>query len=273
MPTTTADLFSIETLNTLVVEPVFQASAVLPYLRRINTTATTLYLPQVANGTAAWVPELTVIPDSGVDASELEVTPRKVAAIQAVSNEAIKDANAARIVGAALTDAISRAVDAAFVDGAAPNGPAGMPGVTGVSTVDADPATLDAYTDAISKVQIAGGTPTVIFVSPADWASLQKLRTVTDSNIPALTPVAGPSAAPRPTLFGLPVSVVAALNTGTAWVLDGTRTVTVQRTPATLETSDGPLFTSDGVMIRVTMRLEFASVYPPTACKINDVTP
>lgn len=272
MPTTTADLFSIDTLNSLVVEPCFARSSVLPHLRRVDTRATTLYLPTVSGGSAYWTKELVPITDAGVAADELPVTPKKVAAIQTVSNEARQDANAAIIVGQALTDAVAKTVDAAFVNGGGTDGPTGLPGVVGPSTVDADPATLNAYVDAIAAIQTAGGTPTVIFVSPADWAALQKLPANTGANVPALSPMTGANGEITRSLYGVPVSVVAALTAGTAWVLDGTRTVVVQRTPATLATSDGPLFTSDGYLVRVTMRLEFASCYAKTVCQVKKTT-
>jgi HK97 family phage major capsid protein len=269
MPTTTSDLFSVEAVRDLLVEPVFKNSAVLPFLRRIPTSATTLYLPTVGNGTAGWYSDLDPIAEAGVQAKELAITPKKCAAIQSASNETINDANAAGILGAALTDAVIRTVDAGFVNGAAPDGPAGLPGVTGVSTVTGDTKTLAVYLEAISEIQTAGGTPTVIFVAPSDWAALQALPSTVGSNVSALQPLAGPSAAAVPMLYGVAVSPVAALAAGTAWVVDGTRTCVIERTPATVAVNDGPLFASDGAMIRALMRLELAACYPLAVCKIS----
>jgi HK97 family phage major capsid protein len=201
----------------------------------------------------------------------LPVTPKKVAAIQAASNESVLDANAAQILGQALVDAVISTVDDAFVNGGGTNGPSGLPGVTGTSTAVGDTKTLGPYLSAISKIQSAGGSPSAIFVAPDDWAALQALPSTVNSNVPALTPLAGPAVAATPVLYGVPLSPVAALTPGTAWVVDGQRTVVVERMPASLATNDGPLFSSDGLMVRVVMRLEYASVYPLTVCKISAV--
>lgn len=265
---TTASLYSVQSITDLIVTPVFQKSAVLPFLKRIRTEASQLLLPQVGEGSAAWYPELTVINDAGATAKEIVVTPRKVAAYQIVSNESALDANSAEIIGEALVDAVVSAVDDAFVNGAAPDGPAGLPGVVGSSSVDGDPAQLASYIDAIAAIQAVGGVPSVIFISPQDWASISKLPANAGSNIPALAPTTGASAAPTPILYGLPVSVVSALAPGTSWVVDGSRTVVAERIPASVSTNEGPAFNADGLAVRCTMRLEFSSVYPKTVCKI-----
>jgi len=76
---TTSDLFSIETVNTLVVDPLYQTSAVLRSgLQRFATGASRVYLPVVSGGSAEWREELEDLGDAAVDAEELEVVPRKV---------------------------------------------------------------------------------------------------------------------------------------------------------------------------------------------------
>jgi HK97 family phage major capsid protein len=165
MPITTLDLFSIETINSLIVEPLFRTSRVLPFLRRVDTKATDVYLPQVTGGSAAWLQELEEFPDAGIDASELKVTPKKCGCIQIASHESVEDANAAEILGAAITDALAKETDRAFALGAGPKGPTGLPGLTGVSTVTGDTKTMGVYADAIGKIEQAGGSPSVIFAS------------------------------------------------------------------------------------------------------------
>lgn len=269
---TTQQLWSAETTRLLLVEPLFARSAVLPYLQRLTTDSTVLYLPRVVPGSAGWYAELSPIGASGVDASEMPVRPKKAATIETVSNESRYDAAAADVVGNALVDSLIAVVDDAFVNGAGvPEGPGGLPALTGTSSVDASPATFGAWADAITAISVAGGQATVLFVSPADWNALVKLPATSGGNVPALSPVVGPSGKPEAALFGVPVSVVPALAEGTGWAVDGTRTVVVERTPARVETNEGPAFASDGLMVRATVRLEFASVYSSTVCKVNDV--
>ena len=275
MPSITTDnLWSAETTKKLLVEPLFAKSSILPYLKRITTESTVVYLPRVTAGTAGWFAELTPITQSGVDASEVEIRPKKAAAIETVSNESRYDAAAAEIIGSALVDSLVTTVDSSFVNGAgSANGPGGLPALTGTSTVDGSPATFEAWADAIMEISVAGGQATTLFLSPADWNALVKVPATAGGNVPALTPVIGPSGKPEAALYGVPVSIVPSLAAGTGWAVDGGRTVVVDRTPAHVDTNEGPVFNVDGLMVRATIRIEFASVYEATVCKVNDVTP
>lgn len=270
---TTADLFSHETVKSLVVEPVFQNSVALNSgLRRIDTSATTLYLPVVSGGNADWYGEVQEIGDAGVNADEIPVTPKKVAALQVVSNESADDAGAAAVIGDALVGALSRAVDESFFAGAGPTGPAGLPGITGVTPVTGDPTTdLDAYVDGIAAVELGGGRAGGIYVSPATWQSLAKVKSDATSSVPLLSPQVT-QAATR-SLFGVPVHVSAYVAASTAWILDTSRVFVVQRTPASVETDDSAYFTSDALAIRAIMRLEFAAPVPAVVAKVAPAGP
>src|SRR5687767_15139607 len=125
MPVTTSELWTAESTRRLLVEPLFARSTVLPFLRRLKTSASIYYIPRVEAGTAAWTPELAPIPPSNVDASEVEVRPKKCAAIETISNESRYDAGAAEVVGQALVDSLVRTVDSAFALGGGANGPEG----------------------------------------------------------------------------------------------------------------------------------------------------
>jgi hypothetical protein len=109
------------------------------------------------------------------------------ARIQIASHESVEDANAAEILGSAITDALAKETDRAFALGAGPKGPTGLPGLTGVSTVTGDAKTMGVYADAIGKIEQAGGSPSVIFANPGDVGAIQKLPSVTGSNAPALS--------------------------------------------------------------------------------------
>jgi hypothetical protein len=103
--------------------------------------------------------------------------------------------------------------------------------------------------------------------NPSDVGAIQKAPSVTGSNAPALSSSA--SAPLGRVLYGLPLVALAPLAVGTAWVVDGSRTLVVQRIPAEVAVSDQLKFSSDGLAIRARTRLEFASVYPLTVCKIS----
>ena len=270
MPATTADLFSIETVNSLIVEPVFATSVALGSgLTRLDTGSTSVYIPSVAGGSAGWYNELDPIGDAGIAADEVEVRPKKVGATQVVSNESASDANAATLVGQALTNALSQTVDLAFFQGGGAKGPGGLPALTGTSSVDADPASgLDPYVDAIAQVEAAGGQAGAIYMSPTTWASLSKVKAGTGSNQPVLSPEGNLSNATTRGLFGVAVFTSRHVTTGTAWVLDPSRVLVVNRTPATVDSDSSFLFDKDATMLRATMRLEFAAPIPGVVCEV-----
>lgn len=223
----------------------------------------------MAGGSAGWFAELAPISDVGISADEMPVSPRKVAATQIVSNESAADANAAQMVGQALTNALSQTVDEAFFTGGGVNGPDGLPGLTAMSTVvAAADTTLDLYVDAIAAVEDAGGQAGAIYVSPATWALLSKIKSGTGSAQPVLSPQGNLSGATTRSLFGVPVYTSRFVEASTAWVLDPSRVVVVERTPASVAVDASVKFFEDATVLRATMRLEFAAPLNAIVCKI-----
>lgn len=271
-PPTTDSLFSIQTFRTLVVEPLFAQSRVLcSGLARLETDSTRVYLPVVTGGAVTWRDELEDLGDAGIVASELEVTPRKLAVAQIVSSESADDADAATILGSAMASAAAPAVDVAFFAGAAPKGPEGLTGVT-LGAVDAAPTTLDPYTDALTLVEAAGGTPTVIWRNPTTWGTLAKIKASTGSNQAVLTPQATRGAAPARTIAGVAVVVSNGCPDGEAHVADASRVVVVMRRDGRVEIDRWVKFLNDGVAVRLVMRVGFAVPYATgTVVKIADV--
>lgn len=277
MPTTTANLYSLETVNQLVVEPLFATSVALSSgLTRVNTSATKYYIPVVSGGSASWPVELAEIADSGVNANELEVVPKRCAALQVVSNQSADDAGAAELLGRALVASLADQIDKGFFAGVA-NGPSGLPAVSGVTPITANPAlNLDWVPDAIAAIEAQGGKAGAIYCSPATWAALSKLKTQSSgSNQPVLSPQAGPTQGTSRSLFGVPVftSRQIADSGGTptpgAWVIDTSRVVVVVRDDPSVEADKSAKFTADGTAVRAVVRLEFGFPYPSTIAKVH----
>jgi len=268
---TTSELFSSEVVNALVVEPLFEESVALSVLRTIRTTATSYSLPKTNRGQAGFVGELETLPDAELAPEMVLVTPKKVASYQVVSNEAIADAEAATIIGAALVDALAQAVDDAFFNGASPAGPEGLPAIADAQPVVGTVTDPDAYVDAIAAIEAVGGRAGVIFMSPDSWAGLSKVKTDdTDSNQPVLNAPGALAVGATRALFSVPVVVSNKCEDGVAWVLDTSRTIAVVRMPFTVAVSEGPLFGKDGTAIRAIGRVEFASVYGETVAYIGE---
>lgn len=268
---TTATAFTAQFYRQLILEPLFVESVALRALRRIEINTTSAYLPRVTSGSVAWVPEASEIPDSGAGVDLLAVTPRKVAALAIVSNEATGDANAAEMLGQALARAVAVEVDRALFRGGGTNGPAGLPGVAGVVAVNADPTSgLDPWTDAVAAVESNGARATVGFVSPTTWAALSKVKESTGSNKPVLAdPATGPTGEVARSIGGLPVLVSASIANGEAWVVDGSRVAAVVRTDGEVRADTSARFTSDSTVVRVISRVGFGVPYPGSVVRIK----
>jgi HK97 family phage major capsid protein len=249
-----------------------QSVALSSGLQRLQTEATTVWIPSVAGGSAGWYTDLDAIGDAGISADEAEVRPKKVAATQIVSNESAGDANAAELVGRALTNALVQQVDEAFFAGSGTvKGPDGLPGVTGASTVDADPAaSLDAFVDAIAEVEQAGGVASAIYLQPSTWATLSKIKTEVASTQPVLSPQGGLSLEVTRSLYGLPVYTSRFVEDDVAWVVDARRLIVVERTNATVDVEKSVRFFEDATVLRATMRLEFVAPIPGIVCRIEN---
>jgi len=269
---TTTELFSARSFRDLIIAPLFETSVVLRSgLTRISTDATKAFLPVLGKGTAHWTAELADLVDSAVPSSTLEVVPQKLAAYAVISNEAVADANAASLIGRALVAAVATATDSAFFVGGGTDGPLGL-GVATVTAIDAIPTSgTDPYVDAIAAVEAAGGTASVIWMNPLDWAVLAKIKTAAGSSVPALQPLTGAGGALARSLYGVPVITSAGCPVGTAYVADASRVAVVVRTDGTVEADRSAEFSRDGTAVRVVARLEFAFPYAGAVARIKDV--
>jgi HK97 family phage major capsid protein len=131
--------------------------------------------------------------------------------------------------------------------------------VTGTST--ATGLTVDGIIDAVADVEAAGGTATIAWVNPADWATLAK----------ALTDHAAiaPTADLQRQVLGVKVVTTSHVAAGTIWVADGSHVVAVIRTDGQVDVSGDIGFTRDQTYVRVTSRIGFAYPFPLTVCEIS----
>ena len=133
-----------------------------------------------------------------------------------------------------MATAAAKAVDVAFFQGAGPKGPLGLPGAT-IGSVDAVPSTLDPFLDTISKVEAAGATPTVIWMSPTTWTTLAKIKTGAGSNQPVLVPSTSPGSVPVRSIAGVPGVVWVGIPDTEAIVADASKIVVVMRRDGRVE--------------------------------------
>jgi HK97 family phage major capsid protein len=268
---TTADLRSEEFFRELVIPALNEASVVLRTLRRIDTLATKVNLPIINDANVGWVAEGAALPDAGLTPSLVAVTPKKLSAYADLSNESVNDAASSAIVGAALAQALARKVDAAFFTSGGAAAPPSLAGATTL-TLDATPTSgTDAYVDAAAQMEAAGATPTVVYLNPADWAVLAKIKEATGSAKPVLVASAGPTAATARSLNGIPVEVSSGVPAGTGYMVDGTRTVAVVRQDGTVEADRSVGFRNDITVVRVIGRFSFGFLYSSAVVRIKDI--
>jgi len=272
--TTDAPGFTPDDYGALIIQPVTAASVALSTTTVVTTSSTVFHVPIVtADPTAAWVAEGGEIGADDATLDEEKVTPSKVAGLTIISRELATDSSpaAAQVVGDGLARDIARQVDTAFYGTTTANGPGGLGGVTGVSTVDSGGsfANLDPFAEAISKAETEGATLTAFVANPTDALTLAKLKDESGSNRPLLG--TDPTAPTRRTILGIPLVTSPAVAEDTIWAYDRTRIVTVMRDDVTLDVDRSAYFTTDRIGIRATMRIGFGYPHPASIVRIYDV--
>src|SRR5205807_3189478 len=130
-----------------------------------------------ADNTAAWTSEAGTITGSDLTAAQLVATPRKLAALETVSNEVIVDSNPSvlQVVAKSLGRAMALKADLGFFEG---SGTApeirGMKNVASISTVSmgtngAVLSNLDPFADAIATLETNNASATAIVMHPRTW--------------------------------------------------------------------------------------------------------
>lgn len=172
-----------------------------------------LSVPKIgASATVSMVAENAEITTSDITFASALFTARKLAGLVRASNEWMSDSvpDARLVVEQDLLREMGTVLDAQLFagSGVAPN-ITGLVNVSGVTATAIDGAiTLDAISEAIQRIQVDNGTPNAIFLSPAVWGTVQRLK---DSDLRyQLRP--DPSMDARQQLFGVPVYIAPAVD-------------------------------------------------------------
>ena len=126
-------------VNQLVVQPVTQESIGLLVSTVVTTMDHSYRLPIITSDpSAAWTAEGAEITPSDQGFDELEVVPKKLAALTIISNELAADSNpsAQKTVGDGIVRDLAKKLDSAYFGNTVTNGPSGLLSVAGVSAVD-----------------------------------------------------------------------------------------------------------------------------------------
>jgi HK97 family phage major capsid protein len=242
----------------------------------IPITTNSYRVPLVtADVQASWTAQSAEITASDATLDELDITPSKLAALSVISNELANDSTpeAAQSVGDSIVRDLSRKVDQAMFTATTTNGPGGLPGVSGVTTVSG-PATayssVDPFSDAVYTSAQHNGTITAWVTNPATAMALAKVKAYTAgaSNMPLLG--SDPTMPGRQQILGIPLltSPYVTTTANVVWGIPQAFSYFVLRQDAQVESDRSVYFTSDRVAVRAILRVGFGWPNPASVVKI-----
>jgi HK97 family phage major capsid protein len=252
--------------STLIEALVLESALLRAGATRVVSEGRVIHLPRLrVHPQAQWVAEMAQIPSDAGDADTLTLVPRKVADVLTLSNESIEDASVDELnaVGQAMVRGVAVQVDAAAFSSTAatattPGGllSATLPGAAG--TVD-----IDHILDGVGSIQSHGGDPNTVFANPTDITAIRKLKST--QGVYLLAPDgASVEGAPATRVGGCALLPTNGLAAGTALVCEARYIQVGIRRDANVKFSEDSAFTSDAVVARVTMRIDW-SVGDPNA--------
>lgn len=237
----------------------------------ISTASETIRFPmQTADPAVGWYAENTQITLTDPTTNELVVTPKKVAGLTQISNEAAADTTPAVAdqVGRSLARSIAKKVDAAFFANTTTNGPSGLLSLTGINVVDTGTVmltSLDPFHEAKVAALADGATLTHFILAPDVALTLAKAKESTGSNKGLFENISDGTA-----LAGVKVLVSTDVAAGNAWGVDASQVFAVQRTGTTVSKSVEAAFDYDAVQVRATARVGFGFANPAGIVRLYD---
>jgi HK97 family phage major capsid protein len=240
----------------------------------ISTDAESIRFPKItADPAVGWYAENTQISLTDPTTNELVVTPKKVAGLTQISNEAAEDSNPAVAdqVGRSLARSIAKKIDAAFFANTTTNGPAGLLSLSGINEIDTDTyafTNLDGFHTAKAAALADGANISVWILAPDVALSLSTAKQLATGSNVGLLDVTG--VADGTTLAGVPVIVSTDVAAGEAWGLDASQVLIVQRTGTTVTRSYDSAFDYDAVRVRATARISWGFANPAGVVRIYD---
>lgn len=262
-----------EQVGELVIKPLVQQSVAGQVLTTVMVGTHQYRIPVVtADPAASWTAEGAEITATDATVDEVVVTPSKLAALSVISSELAGDSSpaAAEVVGQGIVRDLTRKVDQALFTATTTNGPSGVPGLSGISTVTAGAsyANVDAFSDAIYTAAASNGAITAWVTNPATAQTLAKVKEVTGSNKPLLGP--DPSQPGQRQILGIPLltSPYVTTTNNPVWGFSAAYGYLVIREQATVEADSSVYFSSDRIAVRAKVRVGFGFPAPATVVKI-----
>ncbi len=256
--------------------------------RVIRTDRDSVIVPRwTADTSSAWTAEAGTITSTDGTADQITATPRKLAALQAISNEAVNDSNPALmdVVASGLVRSMALKADFGFYEG---SGTApeirGLKNVAGIGAISMGTNGLaavnfDPFADALGTLEQANTEGQAIVMHPRTWQGLLKIKEISGSAKPVLQDSAGAvSQGVQRSIYGVPVYLTSQLSTtetqgtsslaSSAYVYDPTQVVAVVRQDVRVERDSSRLFNSDQSEMRAICRMDLVVPNPAAVVRI-----
>jgi len=223
----------------------------------------------VTDPTVGFVPEGDQITESEPELDELVIRTGKLAVLTRQTNESATYPDASTLASDSMARAIAIKGNTALLANPAATGqPTGLlntPGITDGGTLGDN---LDAVGDAITALEVAGGTATHILASPDVWGAIRALKAGTGSNLPL---IGAPADQTERRLYGVPVLVSAQMPAGNLLITDQANIIAAAG-QIKLATSDQMFFDSDSLARRATWRIGWEVLDPARLAKVTYTT-
>lgn len=229
--------------------------------------------------TSAYVGENEPIDLSDPSLDSCSVTPRALATLTRVSDEALVDGTPAAIsiISDSIVRSLSFATDASWVAASTPKGSPGLKSLIGNGAqsvpVVGSISDLDPFVSAIGLLEAHGAKATAFVADSTTWTALALLRQFDGTDLTSNVPLLGadPTAPQGRSVQGVPCFSLRSgcLEPGTVIALDGSRVFTVIRSGVQLDTSKDLYFDSRATAVRASTRIAFAFPDPASVVFIG----
>jgi len=274
-----AAILTPEQVQSLVVEPVTRQSIATQASTPVFITSKDTRFPILkSDPDAGWVAEGAEIDVDDAEFDELEVIPKKVAAITVISSELATDSTpeAQEVIGSALVRSLVSKIDSAYFGNTITNGPSGLGSLTDRQLVLAGvtPSNTDAFLEAQSLAENVGANISAWVTDPTTALTLAKLKKQTGSNEPLLsTDAASPTGK---VIAGVPVYTSPYVPTTPArrvWGIAKSKSFVVIRKDTTVDIDKSAFWTSDRVGVRAIARVAFAFPHQEALVEVRLASP
>ena len=275
MPSTTVTASAIltpEQVASLVVLPLISQSVAMRASTVVQTGSHQLRVPRVtADAQAGWTAEGAEIVVSDPTVDEVDIVPKKLAALTIITNELAADSSPAalQIVGDSIVRDLSRKTDSAYFGNTVTDGPSGLLSIT-PTAADAGDAwqNLDAFEFAKSNAEQHNTVVDTFVANPATALKIATLKEygTAGSNKPLLS--SDPTAPASRVIAGVPLLTSPSIGNDIVWALPKSRIIIALRTGTTVESDRSVFFTSDRTAVRATVRISWGFLDPAAVTKI-----